>query len=58
MSLNKWHSSHANAHYKHEYSVLNSNWPKNGQSRFGKNAFQLAVLLAGHVFIYLLFQKS
>ena len=30
--LDKWHSLYANTHYKHEYSVLNSIWPKSGLS--------------------------
>ena len=28
--------------YKHEYSVLNSIWPKSGLSEFWKNTLQLA----------------
>ena len=32
------HSSYANTHYKHEYSVHNSIWPKGGLSDFGKNS--------------------
>ena len=35
--LDKWHSLYGNTHYKHEYRVLNSIWPRSGLSEFRKN---------------------
>ena len=37
--LDECHSLYANTHYKHEYSVLNSIWPKSGRVSFGKKTF-------------------
>ena len=33
---------HVNTHYMHEYSVLNSIWPKSGLSELWKNTLQLS----------------
>ena len=38
-----WHSLYANTHCKHEYSVLNSIWPKTGLSEYWNNTCQIRV---------------
>ena len=37
--LDKWHSLHANTHYKHEYSVVSLIYTKSGLSEFWKMLF-------------------
>ena len=36
-----WTNSKVYTHYKHEYGVLNSIWPKSGLSEFWKNTLQI-----------------
>ena len=50
----------ANIHYKHEYSVLNSIWPKSGLSELRKNTLQLSQtdLLVFHSDYYIIKAKK
>ena len=51
------YSLYANTYYKHEYSVVNSIWPKSGLSEFWKNTLQLqkVVKLVWHQSLHLKF---
>ena len=56
--LNKWHSLYAGTHYKHEYSVLNSIWPKGGLGEFWENILHLVLPLVQRAIQYCMYEHN